>query len=78
MNHELLHFGVRLLLHKEARLCWDTLALGLIMTVQLNGRQSVLALEFVYKLDFIQEKSSTNCSTMRNGSRIASSIKVAC
>ena len=58
-------FGVRLLLHKGARLCWDNLALGLIMTVQLKGRQSVSALEFVHKLDSIQEKSSMNWLTMR-------------
>lgn len=75
MNHELLHFGVRLLLHKGVRLCWDTLAVGLIMTVQLKGRQSVSALEFVLKLDSIQEKSSMNWLTMRNESRIASSLK---
>lgn len=75
MNHELLHLVFICCCIKEQDFAGDTLALGLIMTVQLKGRQSVSALEFVLKLDSIQEKSSMNWLTMRNESRIASSLK---
>lgn len=40
-----------------------------------QGEAVLSALKFVHKLDSIQEKSSMNWLTMRNESRIASSLK---